>query len=313
MRIAFHIGYHKTGSTWLQQVYFRQHPRIHLIIDYLSPWTDPLLSCLIAVPDRKFDPCLCRYMFRGQTENVDGHADDVLMISCERLSGHPFCGGYDDVRIAERIFTCWPEARVLCVVRDQVEMIESVYRQLVREGYPGNIESLFRSSNWKGVGFDLNYFEYDWLIRKYKTLFGMEHLCVLPYEMMSADLNGFIGEICQFLSVPPEPIRPEMATCRVNGSLSVAGSALLRSLNHFRKSELNPFPTVTLFETPGKQMSPFKNVMVRSLMHLSPQRTFISGKMEQQLRTYYQTSNRRLIETLKENFLATAEIIETYL
>jgi len=48
MNLAFHIGCHKTGTTWLQQTYFNHHPDIQLLADPSKPWDNPFLRYLVA-------------------------------------------------------------------------------------------------------------------------------------------------------------------------------------------------------------------------------------------------------------------------
>ena len=44
VNIVFHIGHHKTASSWLQEIYFTNHPDINLINNYFEPW-NVTLTC----------------------------------------------------------------------------------------------------------------------------------------------------------------------------------------------------------------------------------------------------------------------------
>ncbi len=247
MDLVFHIGYHKTATSWMQQRYFREHPEIALLSNSERPWKDRLLSYLIATRDTDFDPEVGRALLQEQVraagDAVAGRK--VLLISAERLSGHPFSGGYDSVRTARsglpRLST---DAKVVCVVRDQRDMVWSVYKQLVFEGYPGTLRQLMQLRSWKTTSFDLAYFEYDRLISQYLTLFGKERVCILQYELMRRDIGTFLGRLCAFLGV--DYVEPQRAAARVNASLPDASIGLARRLNYFRKSELYPFPMLDL-------------------------------------------------------------------
>ena len=171
---------------------------------------------------------------------------DVVVVSAERLSGHAASGGYDAYRIAQRLHATLPEARVLIVVRSQIDMIESEYRQLVGEGYPGRISSLWSSDAWKTTAFDLGHYEYDGLVREYQDRFGTEHVAVFTYEGIVAERARFLDRLAEFLGVAPFVLAGGGNAREVHPGLPNRGLGLLRAMNHLRRSELNRFPIVDL-------------------------------------------------------------------
>lgn len=298
MDLVFHIGYHKTATSWLQQSYFRQHPGIALLSNSERPWEDPLLSYLIATPDADFDPEVGKSLLE---ERVRAAADalterQVLLISAERLSGHPYSGGYDSVRIARRIAVTFPDAKVVCVVRNQLDMIWSVYKQLVSVGYPGTLAQLMKMRSWKTTSFDLAYFEYDRLISQYLGLFGEGRVCVLQYEQMRRNICAFLGSLCAFLGV--DYVEPQQAAARVNPSLPDASIGMVRRLNYFRRSDLYPFPVLDL----GRGYAPLREMAVK-LTQKAP--WLVSRRDRQLLRELgprFSESNARLVRLLGDEF-----------
>ena len=136
---------------------------------------------------------------------------------------------------------------MLIVVRSQIDMIESEYRQLVGEGYRGRLSSLWSSDAWKRVQFDLGHYEYDTLVREYQRLFGAENVGVFTYEGLVADRDRASSTGSPRSSASSRSTsapRAPSATCTPGSRTAV--SALLRSLNHFRRTELNPFPIVDI-------------------------------------------------------------------
>jgi hypothetical protein len=237
--VTVHVGYHKTGTSWMQRRYIPNHPGLQLVGNSIAPMDDPFLSYLIGTNDWTFDPEHAWRLFARQVEDDNRRH---LVVSAERLSGHPFSGGYDQVRLAERIRATLPAARILVVVRDQVPMLESVYRQLIESGYPGSFSSLFESERWTMPAFDPTMYEYDLVLHQYRRLFGADRVLMARYELLEADPEAFVSQVCAFIGVPPAPAPRE----RVNRTVSAEFMVVTRWLNRFRRSERNRWPAVRL-------------------------------------------------------------------
>ena len=244
--VAVHIGYHKTATTWLQHEVFPQHPRLR---PYVSGrvWNDPFLRIVVAESEGEFDADRARAAYETGLARLGSRGpDDVVVVSAERLSGHAASGGYDTFRIAQRLHAALPEARVLIVVRSQIDMIESEYRQLVGEGYPGRISSLWSDDQWKVPHFDLGHYEYDRLVREYQQRFGADNVAVFTYEGIVAERAGFLDRLADFLGIAPFELADENGARSVHPGLPNRGLGLLRAMNHLRRSELNRFPIVDI-------------------------------------------------------------------
>jgi hypothetical protein len=282
-----HICYHKTATTWLQREVFPRHPHLR---PYVSGrvWNDPFLRCIVAESDGEFDPERARETYTAGLANLGPLVpDDLVVVSAERLSGHAASGGYDTFRIARRLHATLPEARVLMVVRSQIDMIESEYRQLVGEGYPGRISSLWASDRWKTVQFDESHYEYDTLVREYQQLFGADNIAVFPYEGIGADRGHFLDELAAFLGVAPFDLGADAGERAVHPGLPNRGLGLLRALNHLRRSELNPFPIVDLG-------SSWRGPIVAVARRLPRRRHLIPAAKRVELSERYRESNDRL-------------------
>ncbi|MBU2477785.1 MAG: sulfotransferase [Gammaproteobacteria bacterium] len=298
MDLVFHIGYHKTATSWLQQSYFREHPEIALLSNSERPWEDKLLSYLIATRDTDFDPEVARTLLQEQVraagDTIAGRK--VLLFSAERLSGHPFSGGYDSVRTARRIAAAFDDAKVICVVRNQRDMVWSVYKQLVFEGYPGTLDQLIQLRSWKTASFDLAYFEYDRLISQYLDLFGEGRVCVLQYELMRQDIGIFLGRLCAFLGV--DYMAPQRAAARVNPSLPDASIGLARRLNYFRQSELYPFPMLDV----GRRYARLRKIAIKVAQRVPWLASRCDARLLQDLGPRFSESNAQLARLLGDEF-----------
>lgn len=298
MRILFHIGFHKTGTTWLQKHFFPSQPSLRLLCRPSEPWSDPLLSYLIATPAGKFDPGFCRKVFEENLPEIP--PDKVVVVSAERLSGHPFSGGQDRFRIAERIYSAFPAALVLMVVREQREMLWSAYKLLVEEGYPGSLDELLDQRPWKGAGFDLSFYEYDLLADKYFSLFGRDNVLVAVYEKMRKDIERFLADVCAFVKVDFLPLSERTYRRNANAGLPNRVLPFIRFLNRFRNTELNQFPVVDLgggrYANAG-----LHGVLIKQFRSLPPKQGGLSSSLAARIEDYYRSSNARLSQFVGED------------
>ena len=115
------------------------------------------------------------------------------------MSGGIHSGGFDSRDICERLNTCFPNGKVLIVIREQKSMLYSAYSQYIKGGGSYSIkEYLFpKTKKVKGL-FKFNYLEYHHLIEYYYKYFGKNNVLVLPYEMMKEDQERFLQNILFF-------------------------------------------------------------------------------------------------------------------
>jgi hypothetical protein len=298
MDVAFHIGYHKTATSWLQQTYFPNHPEIQALCDSRAPWNDPFLSYLIGTPDSKFDSQKCARILRETvSSSTDSGSKRSYIVSAERLSGHPISGGFDNFRIAERIYSIAPQAKIIIVVREQTKMISSVYKQMVGEGYPGHLEDMLSWKRWKATGFDLSYFEYDLLVSKYFSLFGKQNVLTLPYELMRKDRETFLQLLCQFIGI--SEVSPLQGEKLVNASLPNSSLPMIRRLNYFRRTELYPYPQ---FNIPGPLFSLIGRAFVKMSQLWNTASDVMTDDQKARVSEYYIESNEKLSDLVGIKF-----------
>ncbi len=289
--VAFHLGYHKTGTSWLQREIFPRHPALRPVVR-ASPRANPFLVEVVVRPDREFDAGRARAHLEAEVAQLDLPDGGVAVVSAERLSGLAATGGYDTFRIAARLHAAVPEARVVFCVREQVAMIESEYRQLVLEGCPARLTDLVaRTPGWRTVGFDLGHYEYDRLADRYVELFGGDRVRVFGFEAMVADRAGFLAALADHLGVPPWPDLPrEVLERRVNAGLPKRLLGLRRFLNHFERSDLNPDPLLAL---PPVWRSPLAALASRLPARRGP---LLDAATRARLQEHYRGANARLAQ-----------------
>lgn len=209
--LLIHIGFHKCGSTWLQQELFNHQG---CGFTDATDETRQQIIMRIGMPDPLFyDPGQVASCYAGRIEAAR-KAGLTMVLSHEQLSGHPSAGGRDRCMIAERLNASFPDARILIVFREQRALIRSMYSQHITAG---GVESLRRwlSTPEPGCGrkpsFTFEFYEFDRLIEYYRDLFGPDRVLALPLEMLSQRPDEFTRRITGFCGRQPAGARPASA------------------------------------------------------------------------------------------------------
>lgn len=235
-RLLVHVGYHRTGTTWLQQAFFPQPSS-----GFLLPWDRAWVNEELVLPKPLvFDPeRLGPRLEKGRARaRQDGR---IAVLSNERFSGNPHSGGYDSGILADRLHRLFPDARILMVIREQRDMIRSIYYRYVFEGGVERPEGYLqppRAGRMRIPLFDFDFYAYHRLVAYYQQLFGRERVLVLPYELLRHDARAFVARIAAFAGAAP-PGEPPAE--RRNPSLSSLAMAIKRPLNRWLvRDALNP-------------------------------------------------------------------------
>ncbi len=192
--ILIHIGYHKTGTSWLQKFFF-ENPI--LSINSVAKYKDrPKWVTEFIKPFYDYDERIILNYFKESYKH-----DQLNVFSLERLAGYPSTGGYDSLQIAQRLKSLFPNAKILIAVREQFSMIKSHYIEYLKSNGTAKLEELLNPKRFyliRNPVFELNYFKYIDLIQEYDKLFSKDNVLVLPYELMKNSPVKFIESICKF-------------------------------------------------------------------------------------------------------------------
>jgi Sulfotransferase family len=246
MSLLIHIGYHKTGTNWLQRRFFSDPSTGYRWLGK-RPGSHPVRRF---VRDRpfEFEPDAVRAALRPLIAEAE-EAGLLPVLSLERLSGSALSGGYDSVRIADRLHQVFPEGRILVVVREQRSMVVSTYKGYVQQGGAAPLEHFLegrRSATFRVPGFDPAYFEYDGLIAHYRGLFGPDNVLALAFDQFVEDGRGFVDRIASFAGrrVPAGVLDTLPYGHRENvRTTSALTLSLVRRLNQLAPpTDVNPAP-----------------------------------------------------------------------
>lgn len=198
-----HIGYHKTGTTWLQrEVFCRQD------LGFCAPWgrqSHEAIEQFVLQNPFRFTASRARELFDHELEN-SCDAGLIPVITQEDLCGYPVYGRYYGKDVAERLSAVFPRAKVLIGIREQKAMILSHYRQYLRQGEAGNLRT-FIGEGAERKGFSpicrMDHFEYHLLIGHYRSLFGAENVLVMPIELLRCDPQSYFRKLVDFVDLNP--------------------------------------------------------------------------------------------------------------
>jgi hypothetical protein len=225
-----HIGYHKTATNWFQRRYYPGIENAHYV--HRKRVRQALLS------DSAF-----HFDVRRARQALNAPEGKRLILCEEELSGNIHNGGLFGCLSKEaacRIRDLLPGASVVIFIRNQVDMIASVYNQYVKEGGTHRPRRyLFHERYLSDSGFASRYaplfsfdhFEYLPLIRHYQRLFGTDRVHVYAFETFRADISGFMRAYEATHGLQAQ--WPQVKEDRVNLSYKLPVLYLARLLNRF--------------------------------------------------------------------------------
>jgi len=234
-----HIGYHKTGSTWLQKHLFdcpdrgffrlagkpisKNHIGLRPATRFSRKFIFEPGGSLYAL--NEFSPDRMRELL-GECQVV---ASGVAVLSEERLSGQPETGGFDSQKICVRLSQVFDSPKIFIVIREQKPLIASCYLDFLLKGGTLSLQKYMNPRNNRSPKFKKSYFMFHHLISMYQTVFGKENVLVLPYEMFRDDPDCYFKMLGSFsgASIPDSlPVND-----RVNARVNTFLESKLRYLN----------------------------------------------------------------------------------
>lgn len=194
-RHLVHIGYHKSATTWFQQVYYPGVRNARYI-------------------DRK--QVKQAFLEAGALHWRADHARRLLeldhagrAILCEEeLSGYLHNGGLFGCLskdMAQRLRAVFSDVDIVVFIRRQPDMIAACYAQYVRGGGTFSVNRYLwpqrylsdgaESRYYKIPRFSFEHFEYLPLLSHYAALFGRERVHVFPYEALRETPDELLDEM----------------------------------------------------------------------------------------------------------------------
>jgi len=229
-----HIGHYKTATTWFQRVFYPEVAggafagRRATREAFLSPTAfkfDPEAArrALALPPDRR--PLVC-------DEALCGHYESSGLL--EALSKD----------VAYRLRAVFPDAHIVVLLREQLDMLTATYLQYLRRGGTATPDAFIRpyaqsgrdpTKAFKAPLFSLDHFEYHHLLRHYRQVFGAGRVHVHLYEDFKADPLAFLRRLAGDLGLRVPLDRLDLRPANVSYRARVY--PLARLMNHVTQGD----------------------------------------------------------------------------
>jgi hypothetical protein len=207
---VFHIGYPRTGTTFLQKgVWARLPEAVYRTRSRVGEFY------------RTDDSATLAKLYEDVPKNDVG--DRIFIDSEEEFSGDLYT---DYLHMPERLYRVNPGAKILVCLRSQKTIIPSMYYLYVKKG--GHLT--YRQYAQKLI--DARKFDYLPLIDAYRAVFGEENVCVLLFEDLGRDSKQFVHRVMSFIGHQREveiDDRPLVVNARAE-SLSIRAMRLMNRL-----------------------------------------------------------------------------------
>lgn len=289
--VVVHVGYHKTGSSWLQEELFPVLEDVAVPLDFGT-----ILEAIVTPHPFVFDEAKFWDEY-GATLRAAASKTNVTVLSSERLSGSPHSGGYDSRILTQRIQRLFPEAKILVVVREQMQMIASNYREYIRGGGTCSLKRYLNPpvANHRPM-FDPDYFRYDKFVEQYYEAFGTDQVKVLPFEWLKARPKRFVSEVCGFLGAAYDFDDISFAPVRVG--VSDTGTRMKRWTNKVtRRNSLHPCASLRI---PGGDMAvQWALGRIDPLLRKIGREGGFIRQVREHLEGHYGASNKRLQQYMR--------------
>ena len=296
-RPVVHIGYPKSGSTFLQRNVFpfldgceylglsgrekdETYDELSVFYNGVSKSDSLNFSC------EECREIAQRYLNKSNKESVIFSHEALVSV----LYAYP-----DAVVKAQRLHDVFQgDARIIMIVRNQQSILESQYRD-----HPFEPHDIIRG---KPVSFDewyrqtkrLRYFRftdlvfYDRLIDVYDGIFGKENVLVLPLELMKADPQEYAERLACFLNIDSQ----KLLSCLQAPDANVGHSSGVNRLRKIRRR----IPLNIEF---SRILPKFVYNFLRKVLVSSGKETFqISEVVKKDIQETYKESNRVLEKRL---------------
>lgn len=225
-----HVGFSKAGSTSLQQLGFSKHPDIMFLnagahrppgVDMAdqfqgvrSKWIDEFTTDLVYRDQIRWEGEAVRngLHYKKELEDIRRRSNKkILVYSREQLTNNR--AGDNAIR-AKRIYNLAPDAKILFVIRNQIDAIRSrydmaPYHPFLQLPYFGlNKPISFRKYldiNCADLNKSVfNSLFYDRTLDYYAGIFGTRNLLILTLEELKHDPNSFVKKLSEFLGIEQE-------------------------------------------------------------------------------------------------------------
>lgn len=221
-----HIGFPKTGSTFLQK-YFLDHPLLKYLPDQLSEYDKTgVINLDSFCEELDYKSVLSSEqlsVWSGGTYNGDSESDRLDYDSQQQQK-----------YVAEALLESIPNAGILIVIRSPRSVLVSVYSQYISKGGTEDFVSFLNRLGGKIC----RLYNYQYIIEMYQAVFGHNKVLVLPFELLVADSGSFLRVIEEFFEIKHHEFNPS----KVNRSIPLQFQSTIRMVSSILKKVCKMLP-----------------------------------------------------------------------
>lgn len=200
-----HIGYPKTGSTFLQE-WFRQNPQICYSTGGLAGFHSiyQLVKSSVTSDKNEFS-CYVTSSEVISTRQTESGEVPIRYGKGEVSPAYSIIDAQKNCcQLLKEIF---PGAKILIVTRGLKKLLFSVFSQFAKVGGIANLNELFVSPTENNfaemIGNVKDDFGINHLFEMYANAFGKENIIILPYELLRDDKRKFLSLIEKEMGLEP--------------------------------------------------------------------------------------------------------------
>ncbi|EDP71455.1 hypothetical protein FBALC1_03187 [Flavobacteriales bacterium ALC-1] len=232
MKIYFHIGIHKTATTFLQKQIL---PNVNNLVYCDRVSHAEFKRYILYTDDFEFKASEAfNLFFKGVESNLT-----TYFYSDEEFYCSPWDGAKDRKKVIDRLTKTFENISFVVVIRNQKHLLNSLYLQYVKTGGTMNVKKFIGHKKYPLVFTD-SYFNYYHYLKYMFGLVGAENVNVMLYEDFIKDKANFVNEFLESIESKPKILSEIDYNKKSNRSLSPILLPYIRFRNRFISSPKNP-------------------------------------------------------------------------
>ncbi len=279
--VYLHIGYHKTGTSFLQNEIFPKYSSVNFIR------SKNILKQLRKIREEKLTEKDIDYIKRAFSTQLKKRKN---LISWEALCGSYFWNNFDkdSLTILEDLYAIFSNIyiKIILGMREQVSLITSLYKLYL---HIGGVKSEYEFID----NLNLDKFKFTNYISALDSYFGFDNVYIYYFENFVKDKKTFLRNLVEFLGENEIPEYDDVIKNRGYGELQVK---LAKILNPCFKSRFNPNGIDYRKRIPRGDPIPRKILQNKLSYTLHYKKYRFPPDIRKKLKNFYIEDNKRLKE-----------------
>jgi hypothetical protein len=196
------------------------------------------LQYVLYVDDLEFKASKAREVLNQHLELPE--LDGPIVVSDEQFYGSPWDGCALRKRNSDRIAAIFPDAQIVVVLRNQRDVLQSLYLQYIKTGGSAHWGDFLKSKAHPLVT-SCAYYKYGHYVNYLIDTFGKDRIKVLLYEDFELDPSGYLNQWCTILGIETNSWDKSILSYGDNPSISPSFVPVMRLTNKFTSSIRQPY------------------------------------------------------------------------